>query len=128
MSFIRNNLPVIIFFAVCIAGLYLYQTYFVSGTPADVLSTESATPTLSGSALLSSLSDLRAVTLDGAIFNDPVFDSLIDYGINIPPEPVGRPNPFAPLTTQAGSQGGSAGVTPASVKKGAAATTTRTVR
>lgn len=41
---------------------------------------------------------LRAVKLDGAVFSDPAFMSLKDFSTQIVPEPVGRPNPFAPLT------------------------------
>ena len=47
--------------------------------------------------LVATLLALRAVTLSGTIFNDPVFMSLQDFGVAITPEPVGRPNPFAPL-------------------------------
>ena len=47
--------------------------------------------------LVATLLQLRAVTLDGTIFTDPAFQSLLDYGIEIVPEPVGRENPFAPL-------------------------------
>jgi hypothetical protein len=43
------------------------------------------------------LLQLRAVTLSGTIFTDPTFMTLQDFGSEIVPEPVGRPNPFAPL-------------------------------
>ena len=51
--------------------------------------------------LVTTLLQLRAVTLDGAIFEDPAFRGLRDFGIQIVPEPVGRPNPFAPLPASA---------------------------
>jgi hypothetical protein len=51
--------------------------------------------------LVATLLQLRAVTLDGAIFQDPAFQSLRDFGIQIVPEPVGRENPFAPLPASA---------------------------
>ena len=49
--------------------------------------------------LVATLLELRSVTLDGTIFSDPVFKSLKDFGSQIIPEPVGRPNPFAPLSS-----------------------------
>ena len=48
--------------------------------------------------LVATLLALRAVTLSGMIFQDPVFMSLQDFGVEIKPEPVGRANPFLPLT------------------------------
>jgi hypothetical protein len=47
--------------------------------------------------LVTTLLQLRSVSLEGTIFSDPLFQSLVDYGSEIVPEPVGRPNPFAPL-------------------------------
>ena len=47
------------------------------------------------------LLQLRAVSLSGTIFSDAAFTSLKDFGSQIVPEPVGRANPFAPLTAVA---------------------------
>ena len=44
------------------------------------------------------LLDLRAIRLDGQIFSDPAFQSLRDSSVDIVLEPIGRVNPFAPLT------------------------------
>lgn len=49
---------------------------------------------------------LRAITLSDAIFKDPAFATLRDFGIQIVAEPIGRRDPFAPLS--GGSSGGSA--------------------
>lgn len=50
--------------------------------------------------LLTTLSNLRTMRLDTTIFEDPLFRSLSDFGVTIPPEPVGRRNPFAPTGVQ----------------------------
>ena len=42
---------------------------------------------------------LRAVKLEGTIFSEPTFQSLKDFSTAIVPEPVGRPDPFAPNTS-----------------------------
>jgi len=47
--------------------------------------------------LVATLLALRAVKLDGSLFSDPGFQSLKDFSTAIVPEPIGRPNPFAPL-------------------------------
>ena len=52
-------------------------------------------------ALIATLLQLRAVKLDGTIFNDPAFRALRDYSTQIISEPVGRVNPFAPLSARA---------------------------
>lgn len=51
--------------------------------------------------IVDTLLQLRAVTLSGTIFSDPTFGRLQDFGTQIVPEPVGRPNPFIPYTASA---------------------------
>lgn len=53
--------------------------------------------------LVATLLALRAVTLDGALFDDGAFLVLTDSSSPILPEPIGRPNPFAPLSGAATS-------------------------
>ncbi len=48
--------------------------------------------------LVGTLLQLRAVSLSGTIFSDPAFQELQDFGTQIIPEPVGRPNPFLPAS------------------------------
>lgn len=50
-----------------------------------------------GQELLITLAGLNTIRLDGSIFTDPVFASLTDFGVIIPPEPAGRRNPFLPV-------------------------------
>jgi hypothetical protein len=99
MAFIRKNMVLVLVIVACAVGFFVYQNYFsggekellVSSTPMDLGSEE----------LLTSLSSLKAVRLEASLFSDPIFLSLVDFGINIPPQPVGRPNPFAPLGVSA---------------------------
>lgn len=76
-----------------------------SAAPAPLLVTEtpSGSPTVDSAdqQLVSTLLTLRAVTLNGSIFNDPAFKVLQDFSTTIVPEPVGRDNPFAPLNSTA---------------------------
>lgn len=67
---------------------------------ASVLTTQGDTGVATGDKdLVDTLLQLRAVSLSGAIFSDPSFVTLRDFGTQIVPEAVGRPNPFAPFTT-----------------------------
>ena len=97
----------VLILVVAFGGWYLFGG---SGGNDALVSTEVVT-SASDSELVSTLIQLRAVTLSGTIFSDPVFMSLKDFGVQILPEPVGRPNPFAPLgqttpTPTTGAPGG----------------------
>lgn len=72
--------------------------YVLSEPPQEELTT--TVPVESGvdKDLVSTLLQLRAVSLTGTIFSDPSFQALQDFGTQIIPEPVGRPNPFAPAS------------------------------
>src|SRR4051812_26123497 len=76
--------------------------YFISdsSSSSSVLTAESATSVPpDAEKLVQSLSTLRAVTLDGAVFQNSAFQALQDYSKPIVPEPVGRTNPFAAISS-----------------------------
>ena len=50
--------------------------------------------------LVATLLTLRAVKLDGTILTDPAFKSLKDFSTEIIAEPIGRENPFAPISSR----------------------------
>jgi len=54
-----------------------------------------------GQEIVRALNQIEALQLDRGIFEDPVFLSLVDRSKEIPPEPVGRVNPFAPIGASA---------------------------
>jgi hypothetical protein len=66
-------------------------TLVTTAGPADASSTQDAQ-------LVATLLQLQAVTLSGTILNDPGFLALQDFTTQVVTEPVGRPNPFAPLS------------------------------
>ncbi len=97
-------LSIIIAFAFAIAAWY-----FLSGsTPATVISSNQPSQSPQGTdQLVQSLLALQSVTLSGTIFSDPSFQVLKDFTTPITPEPVGRPDPFAPLGVTGNSTIGS---------------------
>lgn len=64
----------------------------------EVVPTGSPTADSTDQELVETLLALKAVTLTALIFEDPAFKSLKDLGQTIVPEPIGRENPFAPLS------------------------------
>jgi len=52
---------------------------------------------VTGNELLVLLLKIKSISLDGELFNDPIFEGLKDFSKEIAPQPVGRNNPFAPL-------------------------------
>jgi hypothetical protein len=51
-----------------------------------------------GEQITQALIQIESLQLDRSIFDSPVFNSLIDKSKKITSEPVGRRNPFAPLS------------------------------
>ncbi|MEK7613177.1 MAG: hypothetical protein AAB449_03470 [Patescibacteria group bacterium] len=76
---------------------YVYFAYFSGGTEPVLTSTADSQSTAVTQELLATLGNLRVIKLDASIFEDPVFVSLSDFGVVIPPQPVGRRNPFEPF-------------------------------
>lgn len=69
-----------------------------SSAPASLLTADTPADATS-QGVVDTLLQLRAVKLDGVIFTEPAFQTLKDFSTQIVPEPVGRPNPFAPLAS-----------------------------
>ncbi len=97
--FVQNKLATL-GLVVIIAAVSWYGLSGSGSAPQDALVTETfSTPESEADRdLVATLLQLRAVNLDGAILDDPAFQSLKDFGSQIVSEPVGRENPFAPLT------------------------------
>jgi hypothetical protein len=100
MSLLARNKLLLILLGLVILGVAWYFFSGSSDTP-DLLETTAGPAGLSANPqeadLVQTLLALRAVSLSGTIFSDPAFMSLRDFGTQIIPEPIGRPNPFAPL-------------------------------
>ncbi len=72
-------------------GYFLYMQSANSGSNSDVsiqVAAESAN-------FLRRLNELKSVELNGNIFSDPRFISLVNYSIPVRAEMVGNPNPFS---------------------------------
>ena len=80
-----------------LAGVLFYSLGDDRGDSALTSTDASALDGVLGRELLMTLATLKSTALDAAIFDDTVFQSLRDAGVEIAPQPVGRRNPFAPF-------------------------------
>lgn len=99
MDFLQKNKMVI---AVAAGALVLLGGYFAffGGQDTPLLQTTSGdTASPVTRELLLTLGDLRAVRLDESVFANTVFRDLVDFGIEIPLQPIGRRNPFEALSS-----------------------------
>ncbi len=92
----------IILIAGAIVLLFVVYTVFLKKDAEPVLSTSSRTSALStqDNELITLLSQLRTIDLDRSLYSDPVFLSLSDFSVVLIPEPISRPNPFAPIGSE----------------------------
>ena len=96
MGLFQNKLVLMGLAGVVIAGMVWYS--FLRDDDTALLETQDLTQaTEVDGEIVSTLLQLRAVSLSGTIFSDPAFQGLKDFSTPITPEPAGRPNPFAPL-------------------------------
>jgi hypothetical protein len=102
MDFLKHNTTAILGGVALLLAGYVYFAYFSGGSSSATLSSSDANTTLSQN-LLVTLQNLHTIKLDNSIFSDPAFQSLTDFGVTIPPENVGRGNPFLPLGAAATS-------------------------
>lgn len=101
MQFISSKNFAVIALAVIVLGSLLY--YFSKDEPVaeDLLVSEPVEDASVDGSLLSTLQELKSIGLDETLFTSSLFMSLSDFGRPIVAEPVGRPNPFAPLDRSA---------------------------
>lgn len=94
LALLKKNMVVIGVIAAALAALFYF--YSGSGGGAVLTSSEEVDSPVSVE-ILATLGNLRTIKLDNSIFSDPLFVSLSDFGVTIPPAAAGRRNPFAPV-------------------------------
>ena len=84
------------------AGVFFYWLSDVeTGDTGLTVLPESPLGATLGRDLLSALATLKSTKLDTSVFQDPIFLSLKDFGVEISAQPIGRRNPFATFETGA---------------------------
>lgn len=95
MDILKNKKLMGALVAVLVLGLGYYLWSSTSSSP--LLSSAGQGTSPISQEILTTLGQLHTIRLDPAIFTDPVFVSLTDFGVTIPPQTAGRRNPFAPV-------------------------------
>ncbi len=105
-SILNNKFAIIGIIVVVLAGAwYGLASSGGSSSSADTGALTSPSADTSGDAeIIQKLNALQSISLTGTVFSNPAYATLKDYTTAIVPEPVGRPDPFAPLSQQAGTQ------------------------
>jgi len=92
---------IIVIVLISVLSFFVYSYFFGGSKDEDLLKSVSNTQSgadVIGSEIIQSLNQIETLQLDRSIFEDPVYRSLVDHSQPIPKEPVGRDNPFSPIT------------------------------
>lgn len=96
----KTTIIIIVAIVIALGGAYFYLSGD-SKQPAASNSLLQSTPTQSsgliGAQVLTLLNQIRTLNIDSTVFKDKAYQSLVDYSVTIPPQNVGRTNPFAPI-------------------------------
>jgi RsiW-degrading membrane proteinase PrsW (M82 family) len=96
----KNTVIIGIILVVILAGAwYFYSKGSSSPSTSQLVSTTpggTATANV-GANVLTILNSVSSINIDTSFFSTPAYQSLVDYSITVPPQEVGRQNPFAPV-------------------------------
>lgn len=92
-NFWSKNKGTILILIIVILGFWAYNKFFT--TPDDVLEDDGGE--IVGEDVLRLVDNLDTIKLKADVFEKQSFKSLVDITANIPPQPAGRENPFAPI-------------------------------
>ncbi len=107
MKIFSNKIVMLVAGSILVAAAVWYLFLRTTTTAPLLKTTDLTAVTGADKDVVETLLQLRAITLSGTIFSDPAFVALKDTGTQIVPEPVGRPNPFAPLAGQSATSSSS---------------------
>lgn len=98
MGLLKNNIIIAIIALILLSAGGFYYISRTDQDSEDLLVSESVENGVDRE-LLATLLELKSLKFDRALFESNVFKSLKDFSRQIPDEPAGRPNPFAPVGT-----------------------------
>jgi len=104
LNSIKQN-KILIISLIVVAIFFVWFSMSGKGQSGKLLTSQSAS-TISNKKdreVLQSLEDTKAIQLNNALFKTVAFKSLVDFGQNIIPEPIGRINPFSPVVNLSGN-------------------------
>ena len=100
MKFNSNTILIVLATLILAAGAYWY---FFTGTGNQKPLTATVSNTNEAQMHFQTLiGELQSISFDTTIFSDPRFNALVDLTTPVSPEPIGRPDPFAPISGVSG--------------------------
>lgn len=104
--FFRKYKTAIIVISIALVGLVVYS--FMTGAPKDesslIVTPAQNEAALLGNEIITALNQVNTLRLSQDIFSNPVYQTLRDRSQEIPPEPVGKRNPFDPISGSISAQ------------------------
>ena len=79
-----------------------------------------------GDEITLAINQINSLKLDRSVFDDPVFNKLIDQSKPIIPKPVGRDNPFSPIGSDIKTDNNSSSTPNLKIASTTVSTTTKT--
>lgn len=98
MNFLKEHKMGILVVVVIVIAFVLYSIFF-TGEEDEIITSETSEEAsiVVGADLLGMLLELKSLTLDSSVFSNEIFRALVDYSVDLAPQPIGRDNPFAPI-------------------------------
>lgn len=92
----KNWITVAVIIAV---AAIIYFAFFAGAPDASDQSLLQSSPggVAVGAQVLGLLNQIQSLRIDDSFFTGAAYNSLQDYSVAVPPLPVGRENPFAPI-------------------------------
>ncbi|MCX6719365.1 MAG: hypothetical protein NTZ38_03265 [Candidatus Taylorbacteria bacterium] len=83
-----------------VVAVIVYYAFFSGSSVGDSATLqEQSDEDIVGIETLSLLNQIQSLRIDKSVFQSAAYQSLEDYTVQIPPVNIGRPNPFAPLSS-----------------------------
>ena len=100
----RSIAKLLIALAVLLAAFFLYRYLFVSSASPETPGLQAASDLIGESSAAATtdefvrlLERLQGVKLNSDLFASPAWKSLVNFQVELVPEPKGRRNPFSPI-------------------------------
>lgn len=104
---IPKSIQNVVLVVVIVTLAFIAYSFFAGRQSDQVLTTTDASQVSAPDQdLIALLLELKSISLDNSIFSNPAFTSLQDFSQELVPEPVGRTNPFEPLSGQSTAKSG----------------------
>lgn len=101
----KKKTYIVIILTVLAIGAYFYVTGDKPASTGLISAENNPEVAQISGRVLALLNQIQSLKVDSKFFQSAAYRTLVDYSIAIPPQNVGRPNPFAPIPGAARSTG-----------------------